>query len=615
MINKNNFKLKTLIVIFLTPILSLGFLVASVRAEWANHLVLSAVQISEGEGKTNHDFIEIYNPTLNDINLKGYRLVKRTKIGISDTSIKSWTDDAVVKAHSWRLWASSDDKAYPVGIGADDSTTATIAPDNGTAIRFGALDAGEIIDSVAWGTAENIFKEGGAAAGLGANESLVRKPGTPGAGNGEDTNNNSNDFSVITKFVPHNSQSTEAPALENSSVQASMPTLEPSISPAADSTSIQRNFPIAEAGPEKEAAIGETIDFDGSDSFDPQGKTLEFIWDFGDKTSAKGINVSHSYNATGEYNVILKVNNGVNVSEDSLKVKIIAPEFSDKIILSEILPNPIGADKDGEWIELFNSGDKKVNLRGWILATSAKTSGKQYVFSGDNFIEAKSYLVVKRSESGLVLTNESGHVALIYPPDKVLSEVSYGAAKEGKSYAFTNNAWQWTDNPTPGRENSVKIFTTVSKGKENAALVADISESVNIPEVSVVGNEAVSGSAAKPSPIKNTLSQPVIIANIEEYFDKLISEKVDEAISKAKADETALQNNIALPADNIGGDEIASGNKESICKDFCPENAVDNAGNQSDVRNNPWFYGDIVLSVLSLFLVWRYQEFRKKIKN
>lgn len=617
---QSNFKLKTLLVIFLTPILLLGFLVGPAQAGWADHLVISAVEITEGEGKTDHDFVEIYNPTANDINLKGYRLVKRTKTGTSDTSIKSWTDDAVIKAHSWRLWASSDDGAYSLAVGADDATKQTIAPDNGIAIRLGASDTGEIIDSVAWGAAENIFKEGIAAPALGAGEVLVRSSGVLGAGNGEDTNNNAGDFNIVLNYIPHNSQSAAMPAIESSGVADPIIPSIPDLSPSPDSaanTVIRRNLPVAEAGIDKEAVIGENIDFDGSDSFDPRGKELFFNWDFGDKSSDKGINVSHSYNTIGEYIVILKADNGESIGEDSLKVKVVAPEFSDKIILSEILPNPIGVDKDGEWIELYNSADVKFNLKGWILRTEAKTGGKQYIFPNDKFIEAESYLMVKRSESGLVLTNESGNISLIWPSDKIVSAIAYSAAKEGQSYAFINNAWQWTDVPTPGKENLVKALPLINS-KEKRKIVPAVSISKNTENEEIAGSEkeiAAEGLAVNPLLVKSTVLQIGKNFNAEDFLDKLIAEKVEKAVLKARASELSSQEKELILNNNIPENGNNSSDKEAICRDFCEENSKINKNDQKDVRNNPWFYGDLALSALSLFLVWRYQEVRKKLKN
>jgi len=590
---------KKLIYLSLIPILLLGFFVALARSEWANHPVISAVQITEGEGKTNHDFIEIYNPTLSDINLKGYRLVKHTKTGASDTSIKSWTDDAVIKAHGWRLWASSDDESYSAGIGADDATKQTIAADNGIAIRFGAADTGEIIDAMAWGAAENIFKENLAPANPGSNEKLIRKPGGTDTGNGEDTNSNADDFILASSFIPRNSGSSPAPAISNTQSPGPTPGPSPSADPGtganSDSLSAAKKFPVAYAGEDKEAVIGETIDFDGSDSYDPLGKRLTYNWDFGDGPSAKGENVSYAYKLAGSYDVVLKISNSENTSEDFLTVKIIEPEFSDKIILSEILPNPVGADKDGEWIELFNSGDKRVNLRGWILRSGAKISGKQYQFSGNNFIETKSFLTVRRDESGLVLTNGSGSVSLVWPPDKILSTISYGAAKEGESYALVSGAWQWTDKLTPGKENIGESIKKAEEKTNKSKLASAIASQEN--------NAKVDGSNG---PESTSSTKAAVLGETIEANGGEESASEEENISLDRG---------AVKADNENiSQDLAQGEKDKNSPKENFPGTNDQIVGFYGGENNPWFWGDMMLSALSLFLVWRYQEIRKKIK-
>src|SRR3989338_6477825 len=42
--------------------------------------------------------------------------------------------------------------------------------------------------------------------------------------------------------------------------------------------------------------------------------------------------------------------------------------------ISEWLPNPAGADAEGEWIELWNSGQESVPLQGWRLTDAAGRS-------------------------------------------------------------------------------------------------------------------------------------------------------------------------------------------------------------------------------------------------
>src|SRR3989344_4502167 len=170
------------------------FLFAQQSFAAADHLVISQVQIRGGPGKTANDFVEIYNPTDNDIDLKGMRLVKRTKTGTADTLLKSWTDTAIVHAHGFYLWANSSFTG--IAVVPDVTTSGSIADDNAVAIRNGPNDTGAIIDSVAWGMANNVFVEAATFADLAstdANKSMERMPGGD-EGSGTDTNNNSLDF-------------------------------------------------------------------------------------------------------------------------------------------------------------------------------------------------------------------------------------------------------------------------------------------------------------------------------------------------------------------------------------------------------------------------------------
>jgi hypothetical protein len=131
---------------------------------------ISQIQITGGAGHTGDDFIELFNPNPQPVNLKGYRLVKRTAAGTADTLIKSWTSDTFIPGYSFYLWASSAYASLPCT--ADVLTSGTLADDNGIAIRFGSSDTGQIIDSAAWGKAggafRNIF-----AQNPGAGQSLV----------------------------------------------------------------------------------------------------------------------------------------------------------------------------------------------------------------------------------------------------------------------------------------------------------------------------------------------------------------------------------------------------------------------------------------------------------
>jgi hypothetical protein len=82
--------------------------------------------------------------------------------------------------------------------------------------------------------------------------------------------------------------------------------------------------PAADAGGPYSGAIGAAVPFDGSGSSDPHGAALTYSWDFGDGTTAGGVNPVHAYAATGSYTVTLTVNNGTLSDTDVTTATIVA---------------------------------------------------------------------------------------------------------------------------------------------------------------------------------------------------------------------------------------------------------------------------------------------------
>ncbi|UCD27123.1 MAG: PKD domain-containing protein, partial [Candidatus Bathyarchaeota archaeon] len=66
---------------------------------------------------------------------------------------------------------------------------------------------------------------------------------------------------------------------------------------------------------------GEEIRFDASESEDPDGAIISYLWDFGDGTVAVGIKVKYAYEDDGVYTVTLTVtdNDGATASTTALK--------------------------------------------------------------------------------------------------------------------------------------------------------------------------------------------------------------------------------------------------------------------------------------------------------
>ena len=92
----------------LASIFVIGFFIPVfiVQAQASDHLLITQAQITGGPGKTANDFVEIHNPTNNDIDLKGYRLVKRTKTATTPSADTRWgRSPAKWKAN--RRWCAS----------------------------------------------------------------------------------------------------------------------------------------------------------------------------------------------------------------------------------------------------------------------------------------------------------------------------------------------------------------------------------------------------------------------------------------------------------------------------------------------------------------------------
>jgi len=65
--------------------------------------------------------------------------------------------------------------------------------------------------------------------------------------------------------------------------------------------------PIAAISDIGQTLAGQSISLDAQVSYDPGGNALTYAWDFGDGTTASGIEVSHTYQKTGNYTLTLVV--------------------------------------------------------------------------------------------------------------------------------------------------------------------------------------------------------------------------------------------------------------------------------------------------------------------
>ncbi|AKM84915.1 TPA: hypothetical protein DHW58_00360 [Patescibacteria group bacterium] len=136
-------------------------------------------------------------------------------------------------------------------------------------------------------------------------------------------------------------------------------------------------------------------------------------------------------------------------------VEVVAPEpeydLSSTVRINEIYPHPNTTSND-EFIELYNLGDKAVNLTGWILDDVTTGGSSPYTLDNIN-IGAKSFLVLYKPQSKLTLNDNGDSVYLIRPDNFVLDQVDYTSAEQGQTLSRFAIGWKWTATPTPNGAN------------------------------------------------------------------------------------------------------------------------------------------------------------------
>lgn len=135
-------------------------------------------------------------------------------------------------------------------------------------------------------------------------------------------------------------------------------------------------------------------------------------------------------------------------------------EIFSPIKISEILPNPVGSDMVGEFVELYNPNSVEVDLTGWQIDDEEGGSRPHTINGGK--IGAEKYAVLSRGETKLALNNDSDVVRLFSPDGILQDEIDYERAKEGLSYCLSDSGWNWTSKLTPAQENIVVLSAVVS---------------------------------------------------------------------------------------------------------------------------------------------------------
>ena len=131
------------------------------------------------------------------------------------------------------------------------------------------------------------------------------------------------------------------------------------------------------------------------------------------------------------------------------------------VVITEILPNPAGADTGNEFIELYNPSDSEKVLDGCMLYISGAT--KTFTFPTNTLLAAMEYRAFYDGTTGLTLPNANGGEVVLVAGNTEYPYTYPQNMKSGESWAIIEGTWQATNNPTPHAPNEP---TTVDPGNE-----------------------------------------------------------------------------------------------------------------------------------------------------
>jgi len=112
-----------------------------------------------------------------------------------------------------------------------------------------------------------------------------------------------------------------------------------------------------------------------------------------------------------------------------------------ELIITELMPNPVGADEVGEWLEIENFSNSEVNLQDWLLEDLSLPEVR--IAAQEIIILARDISVIKSLNPGInnqiVLTNfvfiNSGTTIKLTRKDHLQQSIfTYSEAQAGKSF-------------------------------------------------------------------------------------------------------------------------------------------------------------------------------------
>ncbi len=124
------------------------------------------------------------------------------------------------------------------------------------------------------------------------------------------------------------------------------------------------------------------------------------------------------------------------------------------IRINELCPYPDTSKGESEWIELYNYGEKSVNIKQWYLkdrGSDGYSYGSTIHFLPDLTIQPGGYYLIENLK--ISLNNTGDEITLFTNKDAIANKFSYVNTKKSSSISLASNNSRQITIPTPGAEN------------------------------------------------------------------------------------------------------------------------------------------------------------------
>jgi hypothetical protein len=339
-------------------------------------LLITEIQIRNASSSKN-DFIEIYNPSQNQIDVSGFQLKKKSSTG-KEYSVRVFPNSAQIPGQSYFLWLNSEYNLLS-DVLANTTSTQTLAKNNSLAL-FDNYQ--RILDSVAWGTSTNSFAEANAFNQNPEQEQVLARKWSTTTSQYIDTNNNQQDFGLLEPSPGQRNE--QGDAAQNDDVEDQ----------DDDNNDDEENGDNDDVDQEDQDA-----DADGDDDADDA--------DADDADDADGDDADDDADAD-DAGADDDAGAGASPQNDNVEE---TPSLT--VVINEIGWMGTKAKSSDEWIELYNTSSTDIDLHGWTLtwshsSTTSKTISFATSTSATTTIPGQGYYLIERTDDNAISNVQAG---------------------------------------------------------------------------------------------------------------------------------------------------------------------------------------------------------------